>query len=200
MFSYLSLLFSETLHSVEYIFPFFLCLSLLFFSQLFVRTPQTTTLPSCVYFSWRWFQSPPRDFPSGSDGKASAYNSGDLGSIPGLGRSPGERNGNPFQYSCLENPMDRETWQATVHGVAKSRKRLSDIYLLTYSCTMVGHSGMKSENESRSVMSDSLQSHGLVHGILGQNTGVGTVPFSRGSSWPRNQTGVSCIAGGLFTN
>ena len=46
------------------------------------------------------------DFPRGSDGKASAYNAGDLGSIPGSGRSSGEGNGNPFQYSCLENPMD----------------------------------------------------------------------------------------------
>ena len=46
------------------------------------------------------------DFPGGSDGKASAYNAGDLGSIPGSGRSPGEGNGNPLQYSCLENPMD----------------------------------------------------------------------------------------------
>ena len=47
------------------------------------------------------------DFPSSSDGKASVYNAGDLGSIPGLGRFPGEGNGNPLQYSCLENPMDR---------------------------------------------------------------------------------------------
>ena len=47
-------------------------------------------------------------FPGGSDGKASAYNVGDQGSIPGLGRSPGERNGNPLRYSCLENPMDGE--------------------------------------------------------------------------------------------
>ena len=46
-------------------------------------------------------------FPGGSDGKESAWNAGDLNSIPGLGRSPGEGNGNPFQYSCLENPMDR---------------------------------------------------------------------------------------------
>ena len=49
-------------------------------------------------------------FPGGSDGKASVYNAGDLGSIPGLGRSPGEGNGNPLQYSCLENPMDRGAW------------------------------------------------------------------------------------------
>ena len=63
---------------------------------------------------------------SGSDGKASVYNAGDSGSIPGLGRSPGEGNGNPLQDYCVENPMDRGAWQATVHGVAKSRTRLSD--------------------------------------------------------------------------
>ena len=59
-------------------------------------------------------------FPGGSDGKASAYNVGDLGSILGLGRSPGEGNGNPLQYSCLENPMDGGAWKATVHGVTES--------------------------------------------------------------------------------
>ena len=64
-------------------------------------------------------------FPGGSDGKASACNAGDLGSIPGQGRSPGERNSNPLQYSCLENSTDRGAWQATVHWVAKSRTRLS---------------------------------------------------------------------------
>ena len=51
-----------------------------------------------------------RDFPGGSDGKVSAYNAGNPGSIPGLGRSPGEGNGNPLQYSCLENPMDGGAW------------------------------------------------------------------------------------------
>ena len=56
----------------------------------------------------------------------STFNAGDLGSIPGWGRSPGKGNGNPFQYSCLENPMDGEAWWATVHGVTKSRTRLSD--------------------------------------------------------------------------
>ena len=61
------------------------------------------------------------NFPSGSDGKASACNAGDLGSIPESGRFPAEGNYNPLQYSCLENSMDRETWQATVHGVAKSQ-------------------------------------------------------------------------------
>ena len=53
----------------------------------------------------------------GSEDKASAWNEGDLGSIPGLGRSPGEGNGNPLQYSCLENPMDKGACLATVHGV-----------------------------------------------------------------------------------
>ena len=61
-----------------------------------------------------------RGFPSGSDGKGSACNAGDLGLIPELGRSPGEGNGNPLQYFCLENSMDRGAWWATVHGVTKS--------------------------------------------------------------------------------
>ena len=61
------------------------------------------------------------DFPGGSEGKASAFNAGDLGSIPGWGRYPGEGNGNPLQYSCLDNPMDVEAWWATVPGLTKSR-------------------------------------------------------------------------------
>ena len=60
------------------------------------------------------------DFPGGSDGKASVYNTGDPSSIPGLGGSPGEGNGNPLQYSYLKNPMDRGAWLATVHEVTKS--------------------------------------------------------------------------------
>ena len=58
-------------------------------------------------------------FSDGSVGKESAYNAGDLGWDPALGRSPGKRNGNPLQDSCLGNPMNREAWQATVHGVTK---------------------------------------------------------------------------------
>ena len=68
-------------------------------------------------------------FPSASDHKESACNSGDagaVGSIPGLGRSPGEGNGYPLQCSCLENSTDRGTWRATVHGVTKTKTRLSD--------------------------------------------------------------------------
>ena len=77
-------------------------------------------------------------FPGGSEGKASACNAGDLGSIPGSGRSPREGNGNPLKYSCLKNPTDRETWSTTAHGIAKSRTRLSDFtfflsFLVDYS-------------------------------------------------------------------
>ena len=60
-------------------------------------------------------------FPGGSEVKASASNAGDPASIPGSGRSPGEGNGYPLQYSCLENPLDRGPWRATVHGVVKTR-------------------------------------------------------------------------------
>ena len=66
---------------------------------------------------------------------ASAGDSRDMGSIPGLGRSPREGNGNPLQYSCLENPMDRGTWPATVHGVSKSNvteHRTGNITLLIF--------------------------------------------------------------------
>ena len=65
-------------------------------------------------------------FPGGSDGKESACNARDLGLIPGLGRSPGEGNGDPFQYFCMENSMDRGTWWATVCGVTKSQTGLSN--------------------------------------------------------------------------
>ena len=65
-------------------------------------------------------------FPGGSEGKASACSVADLGSIPGLERSPGEGNGNPLQYSCLENSTNWGTWWAIVHGVAKSQTRLSN--------------------------------------------------------------------------
>ena len=71
----------------------------------------------------------PWGFPGGSDDKESACSVGDLGSVPGSGRSPGEENGNPLQYSCLENPMGRGARCAmafTIHGVAKSQTQLSD--------------------------------------------------------------------------
>ena len=65
-------------------------------------------------------------FPGASDHKESACSAGDPDFILGSGRSPGEGNGNPLQYSCLENPMDRGAWQATVHGVAKNWTQLND--------------------------------------------------------------------------
>ena len=83
-------------------------------------------------------------FPGSSAVKASACNAGDLGSIPGLGRSPGEGNGNPLQYSCLENPVDGGAWWATVHEVTKSQKRLSDftffhIFIFIHECIILTH-------------------------------------------------------------
>ena len=64
-------------------------------------------------------------FLGSSEGKESTCNAGDLGSIPGLGRSPGEGNGNPLQYSCLVNSKDRAAWQAIVHGVTEIQTQLS---------------------------------------------------------------------------
>ena len=80
-------------------------------------------------------------FPGGSDGKVSAYNVGDLGSIPESGRSPGEGNGSPLQYSCLENSIDGGAWLATVHGVAKNWTRLSDftVTITIYSVPLVSY-------------------------------------------------------------
>ena len=66
-----------------------------------------------------------KEFPGGSDSEESACNVGDPGSIPGSGRSPGKGNGNPLQYSCLENPMDRGAWGSKVHGVSKSWTQLT---------------------------------------------------------------------------
>ena len=74
-------------------------------------------------------------FPDGSDGKESTCDVGDLGSIPGSARSPGVGNDNSLQYSCLENSMDRRTWWATVHGVAKSWTGLSTCMYVIYKLT-----------------------------------------------------------------
>ena len=101
------------------------------------------------------FVQTPKDFPGGSDGKASVYNTGDPGSIPGSGRSPRDGNGNPLQYSCLENPME-----SSVNGVAKSQTRLSDFsYLLTpwTSCSL-----------TCSVKPDAMSSHDYRKAIWGK--------------------------------
>ena len=103
----------------------------LFHSLLFLPTTTSSLIWTWTFdkfrfwvcllvFKWRysWFL--------GSDGKESACNAGDPASIPGSGKSLGEGNGNPLQYSCLENPKEREAWQTTVHGVTKSQTRLSN--------------------------------------------------------------------------
>ena len=76
-------------------------------------------------------------FPGGSDGKESACNVGDLGSIRGSGRSPWVGNGNPLQYSCLENSVDRGAWQSTVHGVTKSWTQVNYSYFLSLKNSLV---------------------------------------------------------------
>ena len=83
----------------------------------------------------QWGEKFALDFPGGSDGKESAYNTGDTSLVPGSGRSPGERNGNPLQYTCLENSMDGGVWWASVHGVTKSWTWLSDTRIQTHTHT-----------------------------------------------------------------
>ena len=75
-------------------------------------------------------------FPCGSDGKESACSAGDFGLIPGSGRSPGEGNGNPLQYSCLEKSISRGTWWTTAYGVAKSQTQLNDSHRHTHTHTL----------------------------------------------------------------
>ena len=111
--------------------------------------------------------------------KKSVFNARDPGSIPGLERSPGEGNGNPLQYSCLENLMDRGAWPAPVHGVAKSWTQLSDFSFSQGARCCVC--------EVSSVMSDSLWPDGLWPSRLlcpwaspGKNTGVGCHALLKG--------------------
>ena len=128
-----------------------------------------------------------KGFPGGSDGKESAQNVGDPILIPGVGRSPGEGHGNPFQYSCLENPMDRGAWQATVYKVTKSQTRLNDFtltfQLLSYVWLFVAPW--------------TVVHQAPVHGIFqARKLDWVAISFSRGSSQPRDWTcdsWVSCI-------
>ena len=103
------------------------------------KTPNSQRHPEKEKQSWRnqpfWpqailliqsYSNQDESFPGDSIGKESNCSAGDLGSIPGSGRSPGEGNGYPLQYSCLKNPMDREAWWATVHGIAKSQTQQSN--------------------------------------------------------------------------
>ena len=134
----------------------------------------------------------------GSDGKASACNAGDLGSIPGSGRSPGEGHGNPLQDSCLENPTDRGAWWATVHRVARVRHHLATqpppttphqriCCLVTKLCPTLCEPWTVAPGSS-------------VHGTLqARILEWVAISFSRGSSRPRDQTQVSRIVGRRFT-
>ena len=102
---------------------------LLYYRQILsLSEPQGKPLPggATPNFVPERFLSIPWGFPGGSNGKESACNAGDTGSIPGSGRSPGEANGFPLQYSCLENFVGRGAWWATVQGAAKSWTRLSE--------------------------------------------------------------------------
>ena len=150
-------------------------------------------------------------FPGGSDGKASACNVGDPASIPGSGRSHGEGNGNPLQYSCLENSMDGGAWWATVHGVAQSRTWLSDFTLNLntwdfecFNCFRFKHISSFYLLFSHSVMFDffivprdcSLPSssvHGISEAKILEWVWV-AMPSSRGSSQLRDWTCVSYIS------
>ena len=98
------------------------------------RIAHYNTISNSLFFnSYLSFVNPSSGSDWFSDGRAFTCNAGDLGSIPGSGRSPGEGNGSPLQYSCLENPRDRGAWWATVHGVTKSRTWLSNFSFLWFS-------------------------------------------------------------------
>ena len=114
----------------------------------------------------------------------------DLGSIPGSGRSPGGGHGNPLQYSCLENPMDRGAWWAAVHGAAKSRTRLKRQQARTR-LTLCNHMNCSPPGSS-------------VHAIFqARILEWADISLSRGSSQPRDHTLISCVfctAGMSFTH
>ena len=119
-------LFNSSIHCLIGLFVCFYCLVVWVLYILWIPTSYqmcdlqiSSPLRKIVFLFYWWLLC-------GSDGKASAYDAGDLGSIPEWGRFPGEGNGNPLQYSHLENPIDGGAWWATVHGVSKSRTRLSD--------------------------------------------------------------------------
>ena len=148
--------------------------------------------------------------PGGSDGKESACSVGDLGSIPESGRSSGEGNGNPLQYSCLGNPMEWRAWQATVHGVAKSRTWLSSF---TYICDTIiqgfpgGASGKETTRQCRR-KSKKRQPVALVilpRGLCEQKSLAGNSPcgckeldMTKSLSWRRQWRPIPVLLPGKF--
>ena len=143
---------------------------------------------------------------SGEEFSCNAGTAKDAVSIPGLGRSKGGGNCNPLQYSCLENPMNSGAWQATVHQVAQNGRQLE--WLSTHAL----HFTRTESNRSLAVLvvvqscpavcdsTDSSLPGSSVHGILQARIlkWVAT-PLSKGSSRPKDQTWVSCVAGKFFT-
>ena len=97
-----------------------------FMTSLTLHTSLKALSSNTLVLTFGFWEGTIQGFPSGSVGKESAYNAGDLGFIPGQRRSSGEGNGYLHQYCCLENSMDRRAWRATVRGAAKSWTRLSD--------------------------------------------------------------------------
>ena len=130
-----------------------------------------------VIWPWPWWEC--LGFPSGSMVKESAFNAGDSGLIPELERSPGGGNVNPLQYSCLENPIDRGTWWATVQGVAKSRTQLK--WLSTHTRWECLHHGDQHEAHIRAPQPQLLTLPDLVH--LQHITGTWG-PKKTFSMWP----------------
>ena len=155
-------------------------------------------------------------FPGGSDSKESAYNVGDLGSIPGLGRSPGEGNGNPLQFSGLENPLDRGAWRATVRGVRVGHDWTTLTLLHFLKCKLgegrdpVGSLFFRKEKKVKVLVAQSCPAPcdpmdcslpgSSLHRILQVRILEWvTIPFPKGSSQPRDILWVShhfyCVKG-----
>ena len=126
---WMTLIFKDLQRKIKEYGLFSLCWVLHYYLLLLLGTSVWVSVPFLFYFNRKilmMFITELLGFPGGSVVNNLPANAGDTGSIAGLGRSPGKGNGNPPEYSCLENPTDRGAWWATVHGVAKSWTRLSD--------------------------------------------------------------------------
>ena len=175
-----------------------------------LQDPSCLSPASCIRFTVCHIS-----IPSGSDGEESSYNDGDPGLIPESGRSSGEGNDSPLHYSCLENSTNREAWQTTVHGNAKSRTWLSNqhfhfhISIDSHQNATSTRSRPLSWSEKWSEVAQSCLTlcdpvdcslpRFSVHGIFqARILEWVAISFSRGSSRPRDRTRVSCIVGRCF--